>query len=72
MTAIIEWRRMSDYHLRSDCRRYTIAKVIVLGEFFYEAWRAGELLQTRLLSADAAKAVCHADVLQELASEEPA
>lgn len=36
------WHKVSDYHLRSECTRYTIAKVYVCGVVKYELWRGRE------------------------------
>lgn len=52
----MNWTRESDYHMVSDPRGYTIAKVFVMGQQFYEAWSARTMLATRLPSADAARA----------------
>lgn len=38
----MKFRRGSAYHLVSDCGRYSVAKVIVLGEIQYEAWHTPE------------------------------
>ncbi len=40
----MKWLRVSDYHLRSECTRYTIAKVYVCGVVKYELWRGRERL----------------------------
>jgi hypothetical protein len=38
----VKWAKVSDYHLRSECTLYTIAKVYVCGVVKYELWRGRE------------------------------
>lgn len=33
----LHWRQVDDYHRKSTCERYVVAKVHVMGTVFYEA-----------------------------------
>jgi hypothetical protein len=57
--------RSSNYHLVSDCKRYTIAKVFVNAVLQYEAWHKPEkgtavLVAGKLIDSTAAIEACHA------------
>lgn len=61
----MKWRQHSPYCQKSDCDRYSIARVTVGGVNQYEAWhRTGSNwidainLACRLRSADEAKRIC--------------
>ena len=55
---MIEWSAASPTHLQSSCGRFTVAKVRVAGQVIYEAWERGQLIKTRLATADEAKDCC--------------
>lgn len=65
---LLEFQRKSFCHLRSKCRRYTVAKVFVNQVPFYEAWFAAEepprMLAAGLPNADEAMAHCELHVRQ--------
>jgi hypothetical protein len=35
----LEWRKVDDYHLKTKCGRFSIARVMVCGAYWYVAWR---------------------------------
>ncbi len=34
----MRWHRGDRYYIESDCKRYTVCKVIVMGVTYYEGW----------------------------------
>lgn len=64
----MNWRRVSSYCIKSDCGRFQIAKVIVLGGALYELWDMKQP-EPRLPIASGVKA---ADVKREAARAEVA
>lgn len=61
----MNWTRHSHYALVSECRRFTIAKVIVQAGVRYEIWRDGVYIEA-YPTADAAKAAAE-DLVKEVA-----
>ena len=61
----MNWSRHTKYALVSECRRFTIAKVIVQAGVRYELWRDGAFIDA-YPSADAAKAATE-DLAKEVA-----
>lgn len=61
----MRFERSSQYHLVSDCKRYTIAKVFVNEQLQYEAWHKAEgkppaLVAGKLTDSAAAIEACRA------------
>lgn len=56
--ANLQWSKVSDYSLKSECGRFTIGKCAANGRTSYEAWLGKTPLAFRLASADEAKQLC--------------
>lgn len=57
------WLKGSEYHLRSQCDRYTVCKVYICGTVFMEAWRGKVFLaREESASSEGMRAVCEADL----------
>jgi hypothetical protein len=56
--AAMNWHRVSDYAVKSDCRAYTVAKVIVDGKVTYEPYHRKDMLGDPTHDASEAKQRC--------------
>lgn len=68
LVGILQWRHASDYHMVSECGRFTVAKLFTGGAATYDAWRIDRprklgferWLKLGCPDAEAAKAICEA------------
>jgi hypothetical protein len=66
----IRWTKVDDYHQRSDCGQYSVAKVAVDGSTYFEAWYGREILARKLGDGAQMRQVCERHKARRDASNE--
>ena len=58
----MNWKQIDNYHMKSECLRFTVCGFKTAEGWLFEAWDGRRMVATRLPSKEAAQAACVREV----------